>query len=57
MINILSFTTLYPNAVHPVHGIFVENRLRRLAESGRVRLTVVAPVPWFPGFTLTAKAV
>jgi teichuronic acid biosynthesis glycosyltransferase TuaC len=48
MINILSFTTLYPNAVQPVHGIFVENRLRRLAESGRVRLTVVAPVPWFP---------
>ncbi len=46
--NILGFTTLYPNAAQPVHGIFVENRLRRLAESGRVNLTVVAPVPWFP---------
>lgn len=46
--NILSFTTLYPNAAQPVHGIFVENRLRRLAESGKVSLTVVAPVPWFP---------
>ena len=48
MISVLSFTTLYPNAAQPVHGIFVENRLRRLADSGRVRLTVVAPVPWFP---------
>ena len=48
MISVLSFTTLYPNAAQPVHGIFVENRLRRLAESGRIRLTVVAPVPWFP---------
>lgn len=46
--NILSFTTLYPNGAQPVHGIFVENRLRRLAESGKVSLTVVAPVPWFP---------
>jgi teichuronic acid biosynthesis glycosyltransferase TuaC len=48
MIEVLSYTTLYPNAAQPVHGIFVENRLRRLAETGRVRLTVVAPVPWFP---------
>ncbi|MGE0668551.1 MAG: glycosyltransferase family 4 protein [Sphingomonadales bacterium] len=46
--NILSFTTLYPNAAQPVLGVFVENRLRRLAETGRVNLTVVAPVPWFP---------
>ena len=46
--NILSFTTLYPNAAQPVLGVFVENRLRRLAETGKVKLTVVAPVPWFP---------
>jgi len=51
--NILSFTTLYPNADQPILGVFVENRLRHLAESGRVSLTVVAPVPWFP---FTSKA-
>lgn len=51
--NVLSFTTLYPNAAQPILGVFVENRLRRLAESGRVSLTVVAPVPWFP-FSSTA---
>jgi len=47
-LRILSFTTLYPNAEQPVHGIFVENRLRRLVESGEASVTVVAPVPWFP---------
>ncbi|MBI1179239.1 MAG: glycosyltransferase [Alphaproteobacteria bacterium] len=46
--NVLSVTTLYPNRAQPVHGIFVENRLRHLAASGEVALTVVAPVPWFP---------
>lgn len=48
MLNILSFTTLYPNETQPVNGIFVENRLRHLVASKEVRLQVVAPVPWFP---------
>jgi glycosyltransferase involved in cell wall biosynthesis len=48
MIQVLSFTTLYPNAAQPAHGIFVENRLRHLAATGEVELIVVAPVPWFP---------
>lgn len=45
---ILTFTTLYPNAAQPQHGIFVENRLRALAASGAVSARVLAPVPWFP---------
>ncbi len=45
---ILTFTSLYPNAAQPQHGVFVENRLRQLAASGSVRCRVVAPVPWFP---------
>ncbi len=45
---ILTFTTLFPNAAQPIHGIFVENRLRHLLASGRVTATVLAPVPWFP---------
>ncbi|MFZ0693740.1 MAG: glycosyltransferase family 4 protein [Alphaproteobacteria bacterium] len=48
MIRIATFTTLYPNAVQPTHGVFVENRLRRLVASGLVTSRVVAPVPWFP---------
>jgi glycosyltransferase involved in cell wall biosynthesis len=47
-IRMLVFTTLYPNAMQTRHGVFVEERLRHLLESGRVSATVVAPVPWFP---------
>lgn len=45
---LLVFTSLYPNVQQPRHGIFVEERLRKLVASGRVSATVMAPVPWFP---------
>ena len=45
---ILTFSTLYPNAARPHHGVFVETRLRKLLQTGKVRATVLAPVPWFP---------
>jgi glycosyltransferase involved in cell wall biosynthesis len=44
---LLTFTTLYPNASLPAHGIFVETRLRHLVASGQAVTRVVAPVPWF----------
>lgn len=44
----LLFSTLYPSSVRPVHGIFVENRLRELLKTGAIETKVVAPVPWFP---------
>ena len=47
-IKVLTFTTLYPNAIQENHGIFVENRLRHLVASGQVDAHVIAPVPWFP---------
>jgi glycosyltransferase involved in cell wall biosynthesis len=47
-IRTLLFSTLYPSSVRPVHGIFVETRLRELLRSGAVDTRVVAPVPWFP---------
>jgi teichuronic acid biosynthesis glycosyltransferase TuaC len=49
LLNLLVFTTLYPNKAQPNHGIFVENRLRQLVASGDVQAQVLAPVPWFPG--------
>lgn len=45
---LLTFSTLYPNARCPQHGIFVETRLRHLVASGKAESRVVAPVPWFP---------
>lgn len=45
---VLTFSTLYPHAGRPTHGIFVETRLRQLVATGQVESRVVAPVPWFP---------
>jgi len=47
-IRLVTFSTLYPNAIQPNHGVFVENRLRHLIASGEVVSRVVAPVPYFP---------
>ncbi len=47
-IRLLVLTSLYPNAVQPHLGRFVEERLRRLVDGGGITATVVAPVPWFP---------
>ncbi len=47
-LRLLTFSTLFPNAARPNHGIFVENRLRHLLGSGQATSTVLAPVPWFP---------
>lgn len=47
-IKALLFSTLYPSSERPLHGIFVETRLRELLRSGQVETRVVAPVPWFP---------
>lgn len=47
-IKTLLFSTLFPSSVRPVHGIFVETRLRELLKSGEIETKVVAPVPWFP---------
>lgn len=40
-------TSLYPNEAQPRHGIFVEERLRGLVDTGLVEARVIAPVPWF----------
>jgi glycosyltransferase involved in cell wall biosynthesis len=43
----LVFTTTYPNPLRPTHGVFVQERIRHVAELCEVR--VVAPVPWYKG--------
>lgn len=47
-IRLLTFSTLFPHAARPNHGIFVENRLRQLLASRQATSLVLAPVPWFP---------
>jgi glycosyltransferase involved in cell wall biosynthesis len=45
-LRILAFTSLFPNPEQPLHGLFVRERIRALAERCTVR--VAAPVPWVP---------
>ncbi len=56
MLNLLVFTTLFPNPSQPNHGVFVENRLRHLLATNQARATVLAPIAWFPGRNLPAPA-
>lgn len=45
---LLTISSLYPNAAQPTHGVFVENRLRRIVATAAAGARVIAPVPWFP---------
>lgn len=45
---ILTFTTLFPNALQNHHGIFTETTLKHQLATGQIDASVVAPVPWFP---------
>lgn len=46
MMKILVVTSVFPNSVQPTLGVFVRERMFRVAQS--CELKVVAPVPWFP---------
>jgi teichuronic acid biosynthesis glycosyltransferase TuaC len=43
---IVVVTTLFPHAGQPTAGLFIRERMLRVAR--RVPVTIVAPVPWFP---------
>jgi teichuronic acid biosynthesis glycosyltransferase TuaC len=45
-VRVMTFTSLYPNAAEPGHGLFVGARVQALAQIANVE--VVAPVPWSP---------
>ncbi|MEO6593223.1 MAG: glycosyltransferase [Planctomycetota bacterium] len=45
---IVTFTNLFPSTVMPTHGLFVEERMRRVAEASGLAWQVIAPVPAVP---------
>src|SRR5271166_3978025 len=47
---ILTFTSLFPNAMNPDFGIFIFNRTSHLAKREGNVVEVVAPVPYVPNF-------
>lgn len=46
--DVLTITTLYPNALQPRHGIFVKNRLGAMDNIKDFKRKVIAPVPHCP---------
>ena len=46
--NVLVFTSLYPNNVWPQHGVFVKERMTAFAQIEGCSVKVVAPIPYFP---------
>ncbi|HEX3126063.1 MAG TPA: glycosyltransferase [Thermoanaerobaculia bacterium] len=49
-VRLLVFSTVFPNAAQPHHGVFVRERMRGLPRCvpNDVEVRVVAPAPWFP---------
>jgi teichuronic acid biosynthesis glycosyltransferase TuaC len=47
-LRILTFTSLYPNKVNPLQGIFIHQRVIHLARCPETTVEVIAPVPYFP---------
>jgi teichuronic acid biosynthesis glycosyltransferase TuaC len=51
----LTFTTLFPNSVNPLHGIFIYQRMLHVAKRPGLTVQVVAPVPYFPRWIKSAR--
>lgn len=47
-LRVLTFTSLFPNAVQPTLGIFIYQRMAHLARRPGQSVQVVAPIPYFP---------
>jgi glycosyltransferase involved in cell wall biosynthesis len=49
-LRILTFTSLYPNRVNPLQGIFIHQRVLHLARRPGNSVEVIAPVPYSPSW-------
>jgi glycosyltransferase involved in cell wall biosynthesis len=52
-IKIVVFSSLFPSEVRPTAGIFIRERMFRVAT--RMPLAVISPVPWFPFQTIITR--
>ena len=50
--NVLVFTSLYPNNVWPHLGVFVQERMTRVARLEGCHVKIIAPTPYFPPLKL-----
>lgn len=52
---ILTFTTLFPSSVNPVHGIFVYQRMAPFARCPGTDVEVISPIPYVPAGIMTRR--
>jgi teichuronic acid biosynthesis glycosyltransferase TuaC len=45
---VLVFASTFPSQVQPIHGVFVKERVRFVAQLPDVDVRVISPVPYFP---------
>ena len=55
--HILTLTTLFPNSLQPVHGVFVRNRMESFTRKYGFDWTVLSPVPYFPRIPIAPRPV
>ena len=53
--NILVFTSLYPNNMSPNLGVFIKERMTHVAQRDDCNVQVVAPVPYFPPIKISSR--
>lgn len=54
--NVLVFTSLYPNNIWPNNGIFIQERMTNFAKLNGCKVKVIAPVPYFPPINLSWRS-
>jgi len=54
-LRVLTFTSLYPNRVDPLLGIFIHERVSHFAQRPGNEVQVIAPVPFFPSWLHKTK--
>ncbi len=52
---ILVFTSLFPNNMQPLNGIFIKERMLRVSRMDGCHVQVVAPVPYYPPIRNTRR--
>jgi teichuronic acid biosynthesis glycosyltransferase TuaC len=45
---VLTFTSLFPNAAEPLHGVFIQQRMAHFSKRPGNLVKVIAPIPYFP---------
>lgn len=55
MKKILTFASTFPSSIHPIHGVFVKERVKHLSMKSDCDIRVISPVPYFPPLKISER--